>query len=306
MRRAILWFALAACGNDTRTEDGVDAAVEPDPLLVTDTAAPGSLDDLHERIIAKRCSGQPGLCHNGQFEPNLSTPALTFAYLVDRPGIEKADRLRVKPGNAAQSLFIDKIRNRNGVATQMPLGAEPMDEAEIAELEAWINAGALRGPGAMPVPALNNPPKRPQIGIFNGTTRLDGAGPVQVSTGTTLTLRHTVQDFETLDSAIPFAALILQIADGRQIVVNPTGQDPQVGQTTYDAAGPPAKGDVFNYKRTWQIPATLNLRDPNTAALSTAPAMGQTVSILAVYVDGAPAQQGIVAIEFGMTPIQIQ
>ena len=305
MRRLVLCFALAACGSDTPIEADVDAAVEPDPLLVTTTAAPGSLDDIHERIIAKRCSGQPGLCHNGQFEPNLSTPALTYAYIVNRPGIEKADRLRVMPGNAAKSLLIDKIRNRNGVATQMPLGAEPMAEEEITEIEAWIDAGALRAPGAAPAPTLNNPPKRPQIGIFNGTTRLDGAGPVSIAAGTTLTLRHTVQDFETVDSAIPFAAFILQVADGRNVVINPTGMDPHVGQTSYDAAGPMAQGDVFDYKRTWQIPTTLSLRDQN-GVITTAPASGQTVTIIAVYLDGAPAQQGIVALDVGMSPIQIQ
>ncbi len=307
MKRIILAFALVACGSDERIEGGPDAAVEPDPLQVTSTAAPGSLDDLHERIIAKRCSGQPGLCHNGQFEPNLSTPALTYAYLVNRPGIEKSDRLRVKPGDAAQSLFIDKIRNRNGVATQMPLGAEPMEEAEIKELEAWIDAGALRAPDAAPAPNLNNPPKRPQIGIFNASgTRLDGTGPVTVSAGATLTLRHTVHDFETADNAIPFAAVILQIADGRQIVLDAAAQDPHVGPTTYDAAGPPAQGDVFNFKRTWTIPATLSLRDPDNGAITAAPASGQSVTILAVYVDGVPNQGGIVALEIGTTPINIQ
>lgn len=307
MKRLVLCLALVACGNDNRSDVGPDAAVEPDPLQVDDVSAPGSLDDLHERIIAKRCSGQPGLCHNGQFEPNLSTPALTYAYLVNRPGIEKSDRLRVKPGSAADSLFIDKIRNRNGVATQMPLGAEPLEESEIAELEAWIDAGALRAPGADPAPDLNNPPKRPQIGIFNASgTRLDGTGPVTVSAGTTLTLRHTVSDFETPDASIPFAAVILQIADGRQIVLDAAADDPHVGPTTYDPAGPPAQGDVFDFKRTWTIPTTLSLRDPDTAAITTATASGQTVTILCVYLDGLPNQGGIVALEVGATPIQIQ
>lgn len=307
MKRLVLCLALVACGNDSRSDVGPDAAVEPDPLQVDDVPAPGSLDDLHERIIAKRCSGQPGLCHNGQFEPNLSTPALTYAYLVNRPAIEKSDRLRVKPGSAADSLFIDKIRNRNGVATQMPLGAEPLEESEIAELEAWIDAGALRAPGADPAPDLNNPPKRPQIGIFNASgTRLDGTGPVTVSAGTTLTLRHTVSDFETPDASIPFAAVILQIADGRQIVLDVAADDPHVGPTTYDPAGPPAQGDVFDFKRAWTIPTTLSLRDPTTAAITTAPASGQTVTILCVYVDGVPNQGGIVALDVGATPIQIQ
>ena len=114
-------LALAACGNDRAEPTTGDAGVDDDPLAFTAAAQPGSLDDLHQRILAKRCSGQPGLCHNGQFEPNLSTPAMAYAYLVARPGIEKPDRLRARPGHAEDSLVIDKLRNRRGVATQMPL-----------------------------------------------------------------------------------------------------------------------------------------------------------------------------------------
>ena len=126
MKKLFFGF-LVACGSDGSGDPPPDGVEDPDPLTsITTAAAPGSLDDLHERIIVRRCSGEPGLCHNGQFEPNLSTPALTFAYVVNRPGIEKADRLRVKPGDADASLFIDKIKGRNGVATQMPLGAAPL------------------------------------------------------------------------------------------------------------------------------------------------------------------------------------
>src|SRR5215468_6723917 len=191
-------FAAAACGNDHPAPVVDDPAPDDDPLAVRETPAAGSLDDLHQRVIAKRCSGQPGLCHNGQFEPNLSTPALTYAYLVGRPSLEKTDRLRVRAGDPDHSLLIDKLRNRNGVSTQMPLGADPLLEADIQALEAWITGGALRAPGAAPAPVLNNPPHRPEVAIFDaGGTRLDGAGPVKVSAGATLVLRHSVQDFET-------------------------------------------------------------------------------------------------------------
>jgi hypothetical protein len=272
---------------------------------VTTTPAPGSLDHLHEKIIAKRCSGQPGLCHNGQFEPNLSTPGLTYAYLVNRPAIEKPSLLRVKPGNAGQSLFIDKIRNRNGVATQMPLGAEPLAEEDMAALEKWINDGALRAPGAAAAPVLNNPPKRPQIGIFNASNqRLDGTGPVSVPVGTTLVLRHTVQDFETADGSVPFAAIILQTADGRDVVVT-TGNDPHVGPTTFEASGPPAQGDVFNFRRDWQIPAQLQVRT-QAGVISTVNASGQSISMLVIYIDALPMSGGIIAIDSSMTRIQIQ
>lgn len=303
MKRAIyLAFVLVACGGGDG-DTPPDVVDDPDPLDVEASAAPGSLDDLHERIIAKRCSGQPGLCHNGQFEPNLSTPGLTYAYLVNRPGIEKPNMLRVAPGNASASLFMDKIRNR-GVATQMPLGAEPLSEEDMAALEKWIDGGALRAPGAAPAPVLNNPPKRPQIGIFNtSNVRLDGTGPVNVAVGTTLRLRHTVNDYETADAAVPFGAFILAIADGRNVVIN-TGTDPQVGPTTYEPGGPPAQGDTFNWRRDWTIPATLQVRT-EAGVISNVPASGQVISILAVYVDGAPMAGGMVALDQSMTTINI-
>ena len=304
MKRLIALAFVAACGSNGH--DGApDAGADPDPLDVSVTPAPGSLDDLHDRIFSKRCSGQPGLCHNGQFEPNLSTPALTYAYLVNRPGLEKADRLRAAPGNAAGSLLIDKLRNRNGVATQMPLGAEPLAEEDIQAIEAWIQGGALRAPGADPAPVLNNPPKRPEIAIFNNSgTRLDTAGPVKVAAGATLVLRHSVQDFETPDAQIPFAAVIMAIGDGRQVVLVPGANDPHVGPTTFDAAGPMGQKDLLDFKRSFTIPATLSLRDPNTGALSSIAASGQTLTLFAVYIDSTNA--GMVAFDTSTTPIQVQ
>ncbi len=305
MRAIAIACLLAACGSEGAPATS-DAAVDPDPLELTATAPAGSLDELHGRIIAKRCSGQPGLCHNGQFEPNLSTPALMFAYVVNRPGLEKSDRLRIKPGDPGASLLVDKIRNRNGVATQMPLGAEPLAEEDMKAIEAWIEGGALRAPGADPAPLLNNPPHRPEIAIFNAAgTRLDGTGPIRVTAGTTLTLRHSVQDFETTDSAIPFAAVILTLADGRNVILNaPSPDSPQLGITSFDAAGPQGKGDTLDYKLSWTIPATLPVFDSATHVRSSVVASGQSVTVLVVYIDGA--SPGIVALDTSTTPIQIQ
>ena len=260
---ALAALASPACGNDRATPMVDDPAPDDDPLAVRETSAAGSLDDLHQRVIAKRCSGQPGLCHNGQFEPNLSTPALTYAYLVGRPSLEKTDRLRVRPGDPDHSLLIDKLRNRNGVSTQMPLGADPLLEADVQALEAWITGGALRAPGATPAPVLNNPPHRPEIAIFDATgARLDGGAAIHVAVGATLTLRHSVQDFETPDDAIPFAAVVLGLGDGRNVVLEPTSGSPQVGRTAYDATGPISKGDRLDYMRNWTVPATLTLYNP--------------------------------------------
>jgi hypothetical protein len=304
MRKLASIFWLAACGSDGTTDGPPDAVEDPDPLSTLTSVAPaGSLDDIHERIIAQRCSGEPGLCHNGQFEPNLSTPALTYAYLVNRPGIEKSDRLRVKPGDPAASLFIDKIRNRNGVATQMPLGAEPLEEADIAEIEKWIDDGALRTPDAEPAPVLNNPPRRPEIAIFSGTQRLDGTGPIQVNPGQTLILRHTVNDFETADDDIPFSAVILGLGDGTNVVLTAAPNDPHVAPTVRDDAGPQGKGDQLNRRFDWTIPTTLSVRN-DAGQITSRAASGQTVTVLAVYIDGSTP--GIVGLDFSTTPIEIQ
>jgi hypothetical protein len=309
--RAARWIIaaalLAGCGEDLDADgDHVDATVDPDPLAVDRPPAPGSLDELHRTIIAPRCSGQPGLCHNGQFEPNLSTPANTYAYLVNRPALERPTFLRVKPGDAASSVLVDKLRGRAGVATRMPLGADPLAEAEIAAIEAWIAGGALRQPGAPAAPVLNNPPVRPEIAIFDsGGTRLDAAGPVNVSAGATITLRHTVRDFETPDAAIPFGAFVLQAPDGRSVVLNPGApQDPHVGVTAYDAAGPMGTGDLLNFRRAWTIPSSITLFDENTGASQVVPAAGLTLTVICVYVDAA--QDGIASIEIGAAPITIQ
>lgn len=299
-------IGLAACGNDHASTSTVDAASgDVDPLDTShDTPAAGSLDDVHTRIIAKRCSGQPGLCHNGQFEPNLSTPAMTYAYLVARPGIEHPGLLRVKPGDPAHSLFIDKIRNRN-VATQMPLGAEPLEEADIQALEAWITAGALRSPGAAPAPTLNNPPKRPELAIYNASgARLDGTGPVSVAAGTQLVLRHSVSDFETADANIPFAGVLLTAADGRVVVLAPAAGDKTIGVTSYDPSGPQGITDQLDYKFTWTVPSQLPLFDRATGNITNVAASGQTLTLAAVYVD--QTTQGIATFDAGRFPINIQ
>lgn len=313
MRSIVASFAfvlVAACGSDSVT-DSPDAAVEDDPLVVPDTTAAGSLDDLHARIISQRCSGQPGLCHNGQFEPNLSTPALTFAYVVNRPSIEKIDRLRVKPGDPNASMFIDKIRNRNGVATQMPLGAEPLDEADIVALEKWITDGALRSPGAAPAPVLNNPPKRPQIGVFTpGGVRLDTGGQVNVNIGDTIILRHTVQDFETPDNMIPFSAVSLQLGMNKAVVLDPAADDPETGATTFDSTNPPMGiGDTMNRERSFTIPATLPRIDTVTDVQDAIPAGGVNMFLQAFYIDELdltpPVKFGMIAFEGATFAIHI-
>lgn len=299
----VLALTLGTLGTgcyDTIEAGGIDdgPVVDVDPLDVSFEPEPGSLDYLYQTIIEERCSGEPGLCHNGQFEPNLSTPGSTYAYLVNRPSLEKPDSLRVDPGSPETSLFVDKLRGRD-VATLMPLGADPLTEEEIQMFEDWIANGALRRPGAAPAPVLNNPPSVPEIAVYDDTgTRLDENGPATVAIGTTLVLRHSVEDFETDDADIPFAAVILAAQSGGNVVLRPgEPEDPHLGVTTHAPDGPMGLVDTLDHSFTFTIPATLDIRfDDGT--FTQVPAAGQVLTPIALYIDDFP--MGIV--RFAISP----
>jgi hypothetical protein len=305
-RGLALALALTAAACDGEVDaggSGVDAGNEDDPLALSEEVEPGSLDQLHREVVARRCSGQPGLCHNGQFEPNLSTPALFYEYTVGRPALEKSDRLRVVPGDPEASFLVDKLRNRD-VSTQMPLGAEPLAEEEIALIEAWISDGALRRPGAEPAPKLNNPPRAPEIAVFDAAgERLDGAGPFSIAPGSALTLRHSVSDFETGDDEIAFGAFLLQTGDGRQAVLAPDSDDPGVGPSQPDPEGPMGSGDQLNRRLDLTVGDDIDLID-EAGEIATETSSGLSFTILAVYVD--EAEGGIAALTISPFTMEVE
>ncbi len=285
---AISAVLMASCAEDIDAGGVAQTAVEDDdPLALTDEVETGSLNDLHARIIQPGCAGQPGLCHFGQFEPNLSTPALTYLNLVAKPGLERRKQYRITPGDPANSLLIDKLRNHD-VISQMPLGAAPLAEEDLAAIEAWIAGGALRSPGAEPAPILNNPPLPPEIAVFDDTgARLDSVGPALVSVGQTITLRQTVEDFEVEDASMPLAVFLASLADGRQLLFSPElASGGETAVAAYDANGPESKGDYLNWAFDYVIPAQLDVQDPVSFARSQVAAQGQTLALVAAYIDG--------------------
>ncbi|MEM9489563.1 MAG: hypothetical protein AAGC55_10490 [Myxococcota bacterium] len=284
----VMTAALGAAGCDDTIEAGSPGDTDPgsgDSLSAIDFAPEsGSLDDLYQAIIYERCSGQPGLCHNGQFEPNLSTPALTYAYMVDRPAIENPTMLRVAPGDPDRSFLIDKLRGRD-VGTIMPLGADPLTEAEIQMFEDWIRNGALRRPGAEPAPDLNNPPNPPEIAFFDSDGERLDTGPFTVPVGTQLVLRHSVRDFETADGDIPFALFLLAAPNNENLVLNPGSDDPAIAITRFDPSGPMGITDQLNYRFEFTIPDTAQLIDDDSGEIRTVPASGLTLTPVVLYFD---------------------
>lgn len=293
----ILLASSSACARDV-TAGGAppSAMVDPDPLDVAADAPKGSLDALHRDVLVKSCAAQPGLCHSGQFEPNLSTPALAYENLVLRPSLEHPKQHRVLPGHPEKSLLVDKLRD-HAVISRMPLGAAPLPEASIQAVESWIETGALRAPGAAPAPVLDNPPDAPRIGVF-GADGARVAAPVQADEP--LTLRMTVKDFETADADMVAAGFYLYADDGRMLMLQAEQGYSGYLQATYAPAGAPVdKNDPMSWKVDVTIPKIVPLSSDGKK-IDYAPSAGMKLTVFAAYADGDPAKGAMIA--YGQAP----
>jgi hypothetical protein len=285
-----------------------DDAVDVDPLeAIPLEVDAGSLDDLYRKVLFPSCAGQQGLCHSGQFEPNLSTPSLAYYNLVERPGLEKRDRLRVVPGDPGASLLVDKLRNRD-VISVMPLGAKPVEEEHIAAIEAWIAAGAKRFPGAPPRDAIDQPPEEPTLAVFDvADERLDLGGAAVASPGDTVVLRMTTHDFETPDESIPYVVFLLQTAAGELVVFNPDTSDPTSAYATLDTESPPPVGDEsFNWQFTWVVPATVDMMDFDGNEMPAVPTAGKSFIVVGAYIPDITGSDYVIAINFTPDGLRIE
>ena len=91
--------------------------------------------------------GPPDSAANGNLRMVRTDPAGTYAALVNVATTSTAcmGMIRVTPGNAGASLLSLKLRSNPPCGVQMPippLGA-PLSEAQIVQVETWINNGAM-------------------------------------------------------------------------------------------------------------------------------------------------------------------
>jgi hypothetical protein len=91
-------------------------------------------------ILARKCTS----CH-GALKQKAQL-RLDAASLILKGGDQGP---AVEPGKAAESLLIDAVTGANGVQ-RMPLDGEPLSDAEIATLKAWIDQGARAPDEAIP------------------------------------------------------------------------------------------------------------------------------------------------------------
>lgn len=109
----------------------------PPPPAVT-------LSQLQTAIFTPSCSG----CHTGggaslPSSMNLSSAAAAYAALVGVASTEQPSLQRVTAGNPDASYLVRKLEGGPGISGgRMPLGGAPLDPALIANVRAWITAGA--------------------------------------------------------------------------------------------------------------------------------------------------------------------
>jgi hypothetical protein len=125
-------------------DSGVDVAA------IKEAAAASTFTQVYTNIISPICVQ----CHNpagigvSMGHLDMSTKAAAFADLV---GVEAAGiacggmGTRVVAGNAGNSIMFKKIDPAQPApcGSKMPLGLAPLTAAQTAEIESWINAGAL-------------------------------------------------------------------------------------------------------------------------------------------------------------------
>lgn len=108
----------------------------------TSQPAAVSFSDIYTGILATGCS-----CHNGGAGGlDLATRAIAYTNLVGVVSSNCPSEKRVAPGSANASVLYHSLAHTalgSCAVPSMPRGAAALTQAQLAEIAAWINAGAL-------------------------------------------------------------------------------------------------------------------------------------------------------------------
>jgi hypothetical protein len=157
----VCWMGVCAdtCGDLTACGGGcVDTQTNPDHCGGCDNTCdmgnacdmggcgcPGdgvSFVDEVEPLLVDSCAGMG--CHGAQAAAGLDLRVgNTYAELVSVPSSQCNNRLRVAPGQPANSYLMDKLLGVNlCFGTKMPKGGSSLSDAQIAMVSEWICRGA--------------------------------------------------------------------------------------------------------------------------------------------------------------------
>jgi hypothetical protein len=180
---------LPDCSDASLGAGTIPAGSTTTTTLGTGCASQETFATIQERIFSGR-GCDVSTCHGSFASSNLDLrPGAAYVQLVDVPVTAPgapAGKKRVLPGHSAASFLSQKLHGTfsPGEGGPMPAVGTPLSQAELALIDAWIDAGAppvgtaggapcLPVPTYEPAPALAPPPGGYQI-VLTGPTLLPG------------------------------------------------------------------------------------------------------------------------------------
>jgi hypothetical protein len=222
-------LVIGACRSDPGSPDAVPPA---DPTLAAIRS-----DIFHGACAVGGCHAEPML----SARLDLGSDGLCHL-LVSHKSCLFANKILVVPGKPEASFLLDKLRGTGLDGTpdvtcatsneRMPFGQPPLPDSKIAQIEAWIRAGASCGDGA-PVDAG-----------AGGDAPGDGEALADVASitpaSTSIHVGESTQVTVTFTHGAPTAGqtLILEVDDGNVLDVPASRYlDPGTSSITFDVLG---------------------------------------------------------------------
>jgi hypothetical protein len=120
----------------------------PDGVSTPCDGITGTFDQVQTQLFSRTCAVPT--CHSAPVAPHALSllPDVSLSFLVGAPPTNTvanaAGKLRVDPGNPANSYLLDKLRGTlaSGEGERMPFGLRPVHRRFIEIVEDWIAAGA--------------------------------------------------------------------------------------------------------------------------------------------------------------------
>jgi hypothetical protein len=82
-------------------------------------------------------------CHNSTAQQGLIlSQGQAYSNLVNVNSTQEQSRMRVLPGDAANSYLVIKIEGNQTVGVRMPNGRSPLSSVQIQNIKNWIDRGA--------------------------------------------------------------------------------------------------------------------------------------------------------------------
>lgn len=136
-------FTLGGCGAEEMAEDAM-----PSTDLEDASVAKPTFTNVRAQVLAT-CSGPIGCHRRAFFGGGLDlTDANAYKSLINVLATEAPTKLRVKPGDAANSFLVQKLLNKQTMDEGGPMprseGASwtKLSAAKISLVQRWIAAGA--------------------------------------------------------------------------------------------------------------------------------------------------------------------